>query len=131
MRHATYPQNKKSTEVHFKLNSDDYSSADIRKITKYLKDNGMTYKYYRMYSDTKLMSWGVFRLPVYRYCSFEENETVTKSILSAVFDEPMGLSGALINPKEMRDVSSLAFKCEMVDTSHGVVFVKIDNHIQE
>lgn len=85
MRQASYPKSKKSCDIHFILNSDDFNSSDIRKIGKYLKEQGVIYKYYRTYSDVKLMSWGVFRISIGYAISYIENENRTEKILNAVF----------------------------------------------
>jgi hypothetical protein len=68
-----YPDSKKLTEVVFKLNSDDFSPVDIRKISAYIKSLGYKYKYYRTYSDTKLMSWGVYKIQYNELVTWEEN----------------------------------------------------------
>jgi len=53
-------RSKKSDTIVFKLNSDDFNSDKIRKITNYIKSLGYTIKKTRSYSKTKLMSWCKF-----------------------------------------------------------------------
>ena len=61
------PKKKSLREVAFELNSEDYTSEMIRKISKFIKDNGYEYKYWRSYSKVKTMSFGCFRVDVGRH----------------------------------------------------------------
>lgn len=73
-----YPLTKKQSKVSFSLNSDDFDSKAIRSIGAWLKRKGYKYKYYRTYSDTKLMSWGVYHVSMDRFIDWAENETLAK-----------------------------------------------------
>lgn len=79
----TYPDKKNSQDIHFKLNSDDYTTNDIRKVTEYLKNKGYNFKYTRSYSKIKIMSWGVFKISTDKFVSFETNEVESQKILTA------------------------------------------------
>ena len=77
-RLINYPETKKLTKVSFKLNSDDFGGKAIRDLGAWLKRKGYEYKYYRTYSDTKLMSWGVYHVSMDRFIDWAENETLAK-----------------------------------------------------
>lgn len=84
--HLTYIPSKRPFSIVFKLNSDDYNNFLIKKITKYLKDNGFSFKKSRTYSKVKLMSWVKFEVDSETYVSFEENDILANSILNkAIF----------------------------------------------
>lgn len=117
MKQASYPSIKNAGEIHFKLNSDDFTKQDIRKISKYLKDKGICYKYYRQYSNIKLMSWGIYKISTNENITFSINEIRTKQILNAVFpewSEPIGIGSALLNDIS-RDNLNYAFKVPLND----------------
>lgn len=73
-----YPHTKKQSKVSFRLNSDDFSSEAIRRLGAWLKSKGYKYKYYRTYSDTKLMSWGIYHVSMDRFIDWDENERLAK-----------------------------------------------------
>lgn len=53
----TTKSSKYLNEIVFTLNSDDFKSEHIRRITKYVKSLGYGIRKTRTYSPTKLMSW--------------------------------------------------------------------------
>lgn len=117
MKQASYPSVKNAGDIHFKLNSDDFSASDVRKVASYLRKNGIEYTYYRIYSKIKLMSWGVFRISTNENVTFPINEIHTQSILNAVFPEsaqPIGIGSSIISEIN-RDVLSYAKKFQFHD----------------
>lgn len=79
-----YPDTRIRNRVVFKLNSDDYSEFDIRKVGAAIRQKNLTYKYHRQYSKTKLMSWGVFTIIIGNPVSDEFCENFTKNLLNSI-----------------------------------------------
>ncbi len=93
----SYPDTKKGNTIVFKCNSDDFQKEHIRKISAYLKKKGYKYKYYRQYSDTKLMSWGCYTIEQPgRHIDFELNNKLAYDIVRAALFEG--------EPQEMKSI---------------------------
>lgn len=56
----TYPNSIKTNEYCFKLNTDDYPSR--KPINVFLRNKGINFKYYKQYSNTKLIGWHVYKI---------------------------------------------------------------------
>lgn len=75
-------RNKKVNIIVFRLNSDDYSKAHIKDITKHIKSLGYGLRKSVSHSTTKLMSWTTFRVITdHNYISWEENDILAKQII--------------------------------------------------
>lgn len=68
--------------VAFKLNSDDFSSDMIRRISAYFKKHNLGYKYYRTYHNAKLMSWGVYNVELAFDIDWDQNEFYAKKFVN-------------------------------------------------
>lgn len=80
-------RSKQVCDIVFKLNSDDYGTIHIRKITKYVKDVlGLKIHKTRVYSKTKCMSWCYVRIETLNTVSWAQNDELALGILnSALF----------------------------------------------
>ena len=76
-------KSKKPHVIVFKLNSDDYSLSDIKKITKHIKSLGYYLTKSRSYSETKCMSIARFTLwtDSFKEVSFYWNSIISKKIV--------------------------------------------------
>jgi hypothetical protein len=75
-------KSKKLDTVVFKLNSDDFHSIHIRKITKHIKSLGFAVTKTRTYSKEKLMSWANFKITTPQYVSWEQNHLLALEIVN-------------------------------------------------
>ena len=80
-------RSKHVCDIVFKLNSDDFGTVHIRKITKYVKDIlKLPIHKTRVYSKTKCMSWCHIRIETLNIVSWEQNDELALGILnSALF----------------------------------------------
>jgi len=77
-------KSKKPSDIVFKLNSDDFSSHSIRKITKYVKDVlKLNISKTRTYSDVKLMSWCNVKIQSNVIVSWDKNDEYALDIINA------------------------------------------------
>lgn len=72
---------KDAHEIKFKLNSDDFSRSDIKKIRKHLRSRGEKFKDHSYHSKIKCMSWQTFRIARNKYIDFHTNDILAREII--------------------------------------------------
>lgn len=78
----TTKSSKYLNEIVFSLNSDDFKSEHIRKITKYVKSLGYEIRKTRTYSQTKLMSWCNVTVTTNRNVTWDINNQLALEIIN-------------------------------------------------
>lgn len=79
------PARVKCDTYAFEINSDDMPC--VRAFNQWLRDKGIRFKYSRKYSQTKLMSWGVWKIDYLSanqplITDFEQNREFVRTLLA-------------------------------------------------